>query len=58
MSTQALSATIGSLSLLLVQTQVARWKEANPEQLTDAHLYLDIAKSDYLFHGYSSGMWN
>ena len=41
--TQVLSAPISSLSLLLVQTQ-------------GAHLYLDIAKSGYLFHGYSSGM--
>ena len=37
-------------------TQVARWKAATPEQLTGAHLYLDIAKSGYLFHGYSGGM--
>ena len=29
---------------------------AAPEQLTGAHLYLDIAKSGYLFHGYSDGM--
>ena len=34
---------ISSLSLLLVQTQAARWKAAIPEQLTGAHLYLDIA---------------
>ena len=47
---------ISSLSLLLVQTQVARWKAANTEQLTSAHLYLDIAKSGYLFRGFSSGM--
>ena len=40
----------------LVQTQVARWKAAATEQLTGAHLYLDIAKSGYLFHGFSSGM--
>ena len=45
-----------SLSLLLVQTREARWKAAAPEQLTGAHLYLDIAKSDYLFHGHSGGM--
>ena len=44
MSTQALSGPISSLSLLLVQTQVARWKAAGPEQLTSAHLYIDIAK--------------
>ena len=43
MSTQALSAPISSLSLLLVQTQAARWKAATPEQLTGAHLYLDIS---------------
>ena len=47
---------ISSLSLLLVQTQAARWKAATPEQLTGAHLYLDIAKSGYLFHWYSGGM--
>ena len=35
---------ISSLSLLLVQTQAARWKAATPEQLTGAHLYLDIAQ--------------
>ena len=38
---QALSAPISSLSLLLVQTQAARWKAATPEQLTCAHLYID-----------------
>ena len=27
-----------------------------PEQLTGAHLYLDIAKSGYPFHGYFGGM--
>ena len=43
-------------SLLLVQTQVARWKAAAPEQLTGAHLHLDIAKSRYIFHGYSGDM--
>ena len=43
MSTQALAASISSLSLLLVQTQAARWKAATPDQLTGAHLYLDIA---------------
>ena len=48
---------ISSLSLLLVQTQAARWKAATPEQLTGAHLYFGIAKSGYLFHGYSGGMW-
>ena len=47
---------ISSLSLLLVQTQVARWKIAGPEQLTCAHLYLEIAKPGSLFHGYSGGM--
>ena len=44
MSTQALSALISSLSLLLVQTQAARWKAATPDQLTGAQLHLDIAK--------------
>ena len=41
---------ISSLSLLLVQTQATRWKTATPEQLTGAHLYLDLAKSGYVFH--------
>ena len=57
MSTNNLLGHISSLSLLFVQTQTARWKAAAPEQLTDAHLYLDIAKSGYLFHGYSGGMY-
>ena len=35
-----------------------RWKAATPEQLAGAHLYLDIAKSGYLFHGYSRGICN
>ena len=56
MSTQALSAPISSLSLLLVQTQVARWKAATPDQLTGAHLYLDIAKSGYLCHAVGNVM--
>ena len=56
MSTQTLSAPISSLSPLFVQTQAARWKVASPEQLTGAHLYLDIARSGNLFHGYSGGM--
>ena len=47
---------ISSLSLLLVQTKVTRWKAAAPEQLTGTHLYLVIAKSGYLFHGHSNGM--
>ena len=34
---------ISSLSLLLAQSQAAKWKAATPEQLTGAHLYLDIA---------------
>ena len=46
-----LSVPISSLSLLPVQTQAVRWKAATPEQLTGAHLYLDIAKSGYPFHG-------
>ena len=56
MSTQALSAPISSLSLLLVQTQTARWKAATPEQLTGAQLYFDIVKSGYLFHAVGSVM--
>ena len=52
----ALSAPISSFSLLLVQTHAARWQAAVPEQLTGAHMYLDIAKSGYCFHGYSGGM--
>ena len=51
-----LSAPFGSLSLLLVQTQAVRWKAATPEQLTRAHLYLDIAKSGYLCHAVGSVM--
>ena len=47
---------ISSLSLLLVQTQVARWKATTPEQLTSAHMYLNIAKSGYHFHGFSGGV--
>ena len=31
-----------------------RWQDER--QLTGAHLYLDITKSDYLFHGYSHCM--
>ena len=42
--------------MLIVQTQAARWKAADPEQLTGAHLYLDIVKSGDLFHSYSGGM--
>ena len=53
-----LSAPISPLSLLLVQTQAARWKAADAEQLTGSHLYLDIAKSGCLFHGFSGGMHN
>ena len=49
---------ISSLSLLLVQTQEARWKASTLGQLTGAHLYLDIAKSGYFFHGYSGGIGN
>ena len=49
MSLQALSAPMSSLSLLLAQTQVARWNAATPAQLTGAHLYLDTAKSGYLY---------
>ena len=44
-SRPALSAPISSLSLLLAQTQAARWKAVATEQLTGAHLYLGIAKS-------------
>ena len=56
MSTQVSSAPICSLALLLVQTQVAIWKADAPKQVTDAHLYLDIAKSGYPLQGYSGGM--
>ena len=35
-----------------------KMKGSHPEQLTGAHLYLDTAKSGYLFHGYSGGMHN
>ena len=47
---------ISSLLLLLVQTQAARWKATTPEQLTDAHLYLDLAKSGYVFHAIGNVM--
>ena len=33
-----------------------KMKAAAPERLTGAYLYLDIAKSGYLFHGFSCGM--
>ena len=56
MSTQALSAPISSLSLLLVPTQAVRWKAATPKGLTGVHLYLDIAKSGYLFHAVGNVM--
>ena len=49
-------APIGSLSLALVQTLVARWKAVNSEQLPGAHLYIDMANSGYLHHGDSGGM--
>ena len=45
MSTQSLSAPTSSLSLLLVQTQAARWKAATLDQLTGAHLYLSQVTS-------------
>ena len=51
----ALSGPIRTWSLLLVQTQAARWQTAAPKQLTGAHLYLDITSLGYLFHGYSAG---
>ena len=56
MNTQALSAPNSSLSVLLVQTQAARLKAATPEQLNGAHLYLDIAKSGYIFHAVGNVM--
>ena len=55
-STQTLSAPNSSVSLQFVQTQVAKWKETTPEQLTGAQLYLDIAKSGYLFHAVGNVM--
>ena len=36
--------------------QMTRWKPATLEQLTGAHLYLDIAKSGYLFHAVGNVM--
>ena len=50
---------ISSYQLLITAActnTAARWKADAPEQLTGAHLYLDIAKSGYLFHGYAGGM--
>ena len=44
------------LIIAVVQTQAARWKAATPEQLTGAHLYLDISKSGYLFHAVGNVM--
>ena len=35
----------------------SRMKGSRPEQLVGAHLYLDISKSGYLFHGISGGMY-
>ena len=35
-----------------------RWKAATPKHLTGAHLYLDIAKSGYLFHEVGNVMCN
>ena len=59
MSTQALLAPISSLSLLLVQTQAARWNAAGPEQLTGAHLCLDIVTPlSWLFRWYDFGHQN
>ena len=51
-----LSAPISALWLLLVQTQAARWKAFATEHLTGVHLYLDLAKSGYFFHGFSGDM--
>ena len=42
--------------MLRVQTQATKRKAVAPEQLIGAHLYLDIARSGYLFHGYSAGI--
>ena len=36
--------------------QILTAPNSTPEQLTDSDLYLDIAKSGNLFHGYSSSM--
>ena len=51
---------ISSYQLLITaactKTQAARWKAATPEQLTGAHLYLDIAKSGYLFRAVGNVM--
>ena len=55
-SFQVFKFKFSSLLLLLVQTQAARWKAATPEQLTGAQLYLDIAKSGYLFHAVGNVM--
>ena len=48
---------ISSYQLLVIAACTdTRWKAAPTEQLTGAHLYLDIAKSGYLFHGFAGGM--
>ena len=44
---------ISSYQLLITAAStntVGKMKDSHPERLTSAHLYLDIAKSGYLFH--------
>ena len=51
---------VSSYQLLITaacKTQAARWKAATPEQLTGAHLYLDIVKSGYIFHAVGNVMF-
>ena len=35
-----------------------KMKDSHAEQLTGAHLYLDIAKSGYLFHAVGNAMFH
>ena len=50
---------ISSYQLLIIAACTntgGRWKAATPEQLTGARLYIDIAKSGYLFHAVGNVM--
>ena len=50
---------ISSYQILITaacRNTACKTKGNHPEQLTGALLYLDIAKSGYLFDGYSCGM--
>ena len=53
---EPMSERIGLISSYQLLITAARWKAATPEQLTGAHLYLDISKSGYLFHAVGDAM--